>query len=317
MCDARQIINGREHGYMSTAAQQSTADTDRAERAPRHEYLPTLTSHELGVKISALGIKKANTRSWQLFVLGILAGLYISLGGHLFLVALVEGAGRLVGGVVFTLGLVLVVVAGAELFTGNIIMVVGAMTGMFKVRELLRNWVSVYAGNFAGAYAFAAVLWSTGLAGRHGALNDLGTLMVNVADAKLALSFTEAFARGVLCNILVILAILMATMSKDIISKIACCIFPIMAFVACGFEHCVANMYLIPIGLIAKGLSAADQMVMFHNIVPVTLGNIAGGIFILAIHPNRIRQLVFLYRQKTRWAIGTAPVQVSPADVSQ
>ncbi len=270
---------------------------------PKHDYLPTLTSNELGSHISALGIKKANTRSWQLIILGMLAGLYIGLGGHFFLAAVDLGASRLVGGAVFSLGLVLVIVAGAELFTGNIIMVVGAMAGTFKLRRLWRNWLCVYAGNFVGAYAMALAVWSTGLGGRHGQLTSLGELMARTADAKLAQSFGEAFARGVLCNILVILAILMATMSKDVVSKIACCIFPIMAFVTCGFEHCIANMYLISAGMIAQGLSWTEQLAMFDNLLPVTLGNIVGGIFILVIHPNRIRQLTHLYQQRSKATI--------------
>jgi formate/nitrite transporter FocA (FNT family) len=129
-----------------------------------------------------------------------------------------------------------------------------------------------------------------------GALNALGTLAAKVADAKLAQPFGEAFMRGVLCNMLVILALIMATLARDIVSKILCCMFPIMAFVACGFEHCVANMFLIPVGLLAKGVPVQNQWVMFQNLVPVTLGNIVGGLLILVLHPNRIRQLWHLYR---------------------
>ncbi|MBT3288132.1 MAG: formate/nitrite transporter family protein [Victivallales bacterium] len=262
------------------------------------EYLPTLTQKELGGRISMLGIKKANTRSWQLFILGILAGLYIGLGGQVFLVALDQGAGKIVGGAVFSVGLVLVIVAGAELFTGNIILVVGTMTGLISLRKTLRNWSTVYLANFLGAYGLAMLIWSTGLLGSRGALNSLGELAVKVADGKLALTFGEAFTRGILCNILVILAIIMATMSKDIISKITCCVLPIMTFVACGFEHCVANMYLIPLGMFAEGLPLGGQLAMWDNLIPVTLGNCVGGIFILAIHPNRIRQLVYLWQHR-------------------
>lgn len=265
---------------------------------PAAEYLPTLTQKELGGRISMLGIKKANTRLWQMCILGILAGLYIGLGGHVFLVALSQGAGTIVGGAVFSVGLVLVVVAGAELFTGNIILVVGTMTGLISLRKTLRNWGTVYLGNFLGAYGLAMVVWATGLLGTHRVLNQLGAVACRVSEAKLALSFSQAFWRGVLCNILVILAIIMATMSKDIISKIACCLLPIMVFVACGFEHCVANMYLIPLGMFAKGVPFGEQFQMFHNLIPVTLGNCVGGIFILVIHPNRIRQLVYLWRQR-------------------
>ena len=134
-----------------------------------------------------------------------------------------------------------------------------------------------------------------GVAG--GPLTPLGQLAVKTAEAKIAMPFVDAFVRGILCNILVILALIMAILAKDVVSKILCCVFPIMTFVACGFEHCVANMFLIPVGLLAKGIPLAGQGVMFTNLVPVTLGNIVGGLLILVLHPNRIRQLWHLYRR--------------------
>ena len=267
------------------------------------QYDPKLTPKELYDTISALGIKKANTHPWQLFLLGILAGLYIAFGAQLFLVALTEDMGKVVAGAVFSVGLVLVVIAGAELFTGNIIMLVGTISHIIELKNTLRNWVTVYLGNFLGSFIFAVLLWKSGLLGDLGSLNKIGLLAVKVADAKLSFTFSQCFIRGVFCNMLVILAIIMATMSKDIISKIFCCVLPIMTFVACGFEHCVANMFLIPIGLFAKGVPAFEQIVMFKNILPVTLGNILGGILILLIHPNRIRQILFLLQKfRTRKA---------------
>jgi formate/nitrite transporter len=264
-------------------------------------YEPALTTREFSRKISALGIKKANTQGWQLFLLALLSGLYISIGGHLFLVALEQDMGRIVGGLVFSVGLVLVVIAGAELFTGNIIMLVGAVTRQFSARKVLRNWLIVYLGNLIGAVLFAWGVWHAGLLGtwpEH--INRLGALASTVAGTKAALSFGDCFLRGLFCNMLVILAIIMATLSKDIISKIACCMLPIMAFVACGFEHCVANMYLIPLGFMAGGAPwqvycSFSTGGLWHNLVPVTLGNIVGGIVILFLHPNRIRQLHYLW----------------------
>jgi formate/nitrite transporter len=257
-------------------------------------YDPMLNSQELQKTISALGIKKANTHPWQLFLLGILAGLYIALGAQVFLVALTEGMGKIVAGVAFSVGLVLVLIAGAELFTGNIIMIVGTMSHVIALRNTLRNWITVYLGNFCGALVCAILIWKSGLLAISDRPNAIALLSVNVAEAKLSLSFSECVIRGILCNMLVILAIIMATMSKDIVSKILCCILPIMTFVACGFEHCVANMYLIPLGLLSKGIPLSDQLVIFKNILPVTLGNIIGGLSILLIHPNRIRQIKFL-----------------------
>ncbi len=269
-------------------------------------YEPTLTNREFSLKISIFGIKKANDKIWQLFVLGILAGLYISFGGQVCLVALDQGMGKIWAGTVFSVGLVLVVIAGAELFTGNIIMMVGAVTRQFPFVRLLRNWLTVYLGNFFGSYVFALAIWYGGLFGTPGSLNSLGELAANVARNKLALSFGECVIRGILCNMLVILAIIMATMAKDIISKIACCVLPIMVFVACGFEHCVANMFLIPAGLLAEGATLTQQLGMFKNILPVTLGNIIGGVLILFIHPNRIRQLKYLLSRTPAVSAGKA-----------
>lgn len=266
----------------------------------RDGYQPTLSAKDMSRTISALGIKKANTEDWQLLLLGLLAGLYIGTGAHLFLVAMQAGMGRIVSGAVFGIGLVLVVVAGGELFTGNIIMVVGTLTRLFSVAKMLRNWAVVYVGNMAGAFLLVFLVGSSGLLARNGAPTELGAFAAGVTEAKLQLSFGEAFFRGILCNLLVMLAIIMALLSKDIISKIACCVLPIMAFVASGYEHCVANMYLLPAGLAAKGVPLMDQAIIFRNILPVTLGNIVGGIGILVIHPNRIRQILVLTRDRLR-----------------
>lgn len=254
-------------------------------------YAPTLTTHEYAKTISALGIRKANIQLWQQLLLGCLAGLYIGLGGHVFLVAMQQGMGRIVGGLVFSSGLVMVLIAGAELFTGNIILIVGAMTGVFSVRRMLRNWMAVYIGNFLGAYGLALLIAAGGLLGTPEAPTAVGELAAKVATAKLAIPFGQAFVLGILCNICVLLAIIMATLAKDVVSKICCVALPIMIFVACGFEHCVANMYLIPAGLLARGIPWGWQGPVAMNLAAVTLGNIVGGVAILILHPNRLRQL--------------------------
>lgn len=264
-------------------------------------YDPKLTHNEVGAAISHLGIKKANTKVWQLFLLGLLAGLYISFGSHLFLVALDQSMGRVVAGACFSVGLVLVVIAGAELFTGNITMVVGAISSQYSPLSLLKNWVVVYLGNLAGAVLTAYLVYRSGIFGKPGGvISSMGEVAVKVSDYKMNLTFNEAFIRGVFCNILVILAIIMSYFSKDVISKIVCIILPIMTFVASGFEHSIANMYLIPAGLFVKGITLPGQVAMFHNVVPVTLGNILGGLVIMLIHPNRIRQIVTLFSRRSR-----------------
>ncbi|MBI9108838.1 MAG: formate/nitrite transporter family protein [Spirochaetales bacterium] len=268
-------------------------------------YDPKLTFEELGKTISKLGIKKANTKPWQLLLLGILAGLYVSIGGHLFLVALNEGAGKIVGGAVFSVGLILVVIAGAELFTGNVLMLVGAVSRRYSVRKLITNWIFVYLGNFIGAMAYTYLVYragyfgeSTGAFGGVAEIEGMGALVVAVAGKKLSLSFGSAVIRGIFCNMLVVIAVIMAAMAKDITAKIICCIVPVMAFVAIGFEHCIANMFLIPIGLFVEGASFAGHMAIWGNILPVTIGNIVGGFLIIFIHPNRIRQIGSLLKTK-------------------
>ena len=263
-----------------------------------NSYIPTLSEKEVSNAISTLGVKKSNERVWQVMLLGILAGLYIGFGGQLFLVTVAGGMGKVAGGIMFSVGLILVVIAGAELFTGNVTLLIGVLSAVIPRRKMFKNWVLVYIGNFIGSLALAWLIFQTGLLGSSEALNKVGTVSVSVAEAKLAIPFTQALLRGVFCNILVILAIIMAVMAKDIISKIFCIIFPISCFVACGFEHCVANMFLIPLGLLAKGVPLYETFVSFRNLVPVTIGNIIGGVFILVIHPNRIRQIRIILQKE-------------------
>lgn len=262
------------------------------------KYHPSLTLKELGITISSLGVKKANTKGWQQALLGILAGLYLAFGAQVFLVALAGGSGKVVAGAVFSVGLVLIILAGAELFTGNVIMIIGGITGLYSLSRILQNWSVVYLANFLGTVGAAILVYNSGLMGSVDDLTPVGAMAVKVAASKTALSFNEAFIRAVFCNILVILAILMATIAKDTISKIACIVLPIMTFVACGFEHCIANMYLITLGLIMDGTPIPEFVRLFTNLIPVTLGNIVGGVFILLIHPNRIRQLKMLYLKR-------------------
>lgn len=270
-----------------------------------NSYDPKLSFEELGKTISKLGIKKANTKPWQLLLLGILAGLYISIGGHLFLVAINEGAGKIVGGAVFSVGLILVVIAGAELFTGNVLMIVGAVSRRYSFRKLMKNWFFVYIGNFIGAILYTWFVYRAGFfgepVGAFGGVTEIegiGALAAAVAGKKIGLSFGTAVIRGVFCNMLVVLAVIMSAMAKDITAKILCCVVPVMAFVAIGFEHCIANMFLIPIGLFVEGASFSGHIAMWGNILPVTIGNIIGGVLILFIHPNRLRQIGSLLKKK-------------------
>jgi formate/nitrite transporter len=280
-----------------------TSEKTNGAHEPAHaivlQYAPALSLNQLGGTMGETVVQKGKRKVWELLLLAFLAGVYISIGGHVFMVALQQGMGKVVAGAVFSVGLVFVVVAGAELFTGNVIMVIGSLSNLVSCRAILRNWGAVYAGNLIGSYVFAFLIWWTGLMGTVESPSELGALASGIAQAKLQLSFGDAFTRAILCNMLVVLAIIMATVARDVISKVVCCVLPIMAFVASGFEHCVANMYLIPIGLLTDGASFTQHLGIVQNLIPVTLGNIVGGVLILVFHPGRVHQFLHyrLHRQ--------------------
>lgn len=223
-------------------------------------------------------------RTW---ILSLLAGFYIAFGSELATVVTSDaalhlgvGVSRLLGGSVFSLGLMLVVICGAELFTGNILLTKAALHGQIPWGKIAENWTIVIIGNLVGSLflawlMFETELWQVGRVAEHA---------VNIAATKCELSFGVALARGILCNWLVCLAIFMATAARDITGKILACYVPIMAFVASGFEHSVANMYFIPTGLLLKNELGLDlpnltwSNFFIGNLIPVTLGNIIGGV---------------------------------------
>jgi len=224
-------------------------------------------------------------------VLSLLAGFYIAFGASLATVVTQDaavhlgvGVSRLLGGSVFSLGLMLVVVCGAELFTGNSLLVKAALQREISWGKIAENWSVVILGNLAGSLFLAWLMTETGL-WRNG---QLGAHAVGIAAAKCQLDFWPAFVRGLLCNWLVCLAVFMATAARDIVSKLLACYMPIMAFVTSGFEHNVANMYFIPAGLFidrALGVQTAGLTwgnFVIGNLVPVTLGNVVGGAVFVA-----------------------------------
>jgi formate/nitrite transporter len=180
------------------------------------------------------------------------------------------GPARLLGGLVFSLGLVLVIVAGAELFTGNALIVMAWVDRKIRLRDLLRNWAVSFAGNAAGAAAIVVLMAMAGLL-----KGQAGDLAIRIAEAKAGLGWTEALARGILCNMLVCLAVWLTFAARDVAGKILAILLPISAFVLLGFEHSIANLYFIPAGWIA-GASVGWEGFL-GNLVPVTLGNIIGG----------------------------------------
>ena len=256
-----------------------------------------LTTKEILEKVSASGDFKASAPVWKLFLLGILAGAYIAFGAYASTVASFNlvadpstfGLGKVVAGAVFPVGLMLVVLCGAELFTGNCMMVTGLFDKRFGAGAMLRNWLIVYAGNLVGALLIAALVNYTGLLGNGEGL--LGAITIKTAIGKCSLDFGKAFVLGILCNWMVCLAIWMATGAQVAIGKMLAIWFCIGLFIIGGFEHSVANMYFIPSGIIASGNEAWVQMLgldtsalgwgnfFLKNLLPVTLGNIVGGGF--------------------------------------
>ena len=236
---------------------------------------------------------KADLSIAKMLLLGILAGAFIAFGAEASSLAAhnitATGLQRLIMGCVFPVGLIMVVLLGTELFTGNCMMIAALADRRIGVTRLLRNWVMVYLGNLIGALVVVVLVNFTGQLGY--SENGLAVLTMKIAATKSSLSFGAAFAGGILCNILVCIAVLLAMASRNVIGKIAGIWFPIMAFVLSGFEHSVANMYYIPAGILAAAnpayaasaqaagidLSCLDIMGFLSNLVPVTLGNIVGG----------------------------------------
>ena len=237
---------------------------------------------EMARKAEEVGVAKANQALTPLFLLAVLAGAFIAMGAMFATVvtaggALPFGLARMVGGLVFCLGLILVVIAGAELFTGNNLIIMALASGRISPAKLLRNWCTVYLGNFAGAFATAVLVVVSG----HLRLGQgmVEQNAIKIAAAKVQLPFGEAIALGILCNALVCLAVWLCLGARSTADKVLAILFPIAAFVAGGFEHSVANMYFIPVGLMVTAAepSLTWQAFFLSNLLPVTIGNILGG----------------------------------------
>ncbi len=233
---------------------------------------------EIAQAMLGVAENKAKLPIYKMLLLGVLAGIYIGFGatGFLTLTSAISGdlagLGKFIGACVFPVGLMLVVICGAELFTGNNLMATGLYAKKITVGQLFKNWFFVYIGNALGSYLLAFLLYESGLF----ASSAMAETIVKLTITKTSLGFIPCFVRGILCNILVTLAVWFATGAKDVISKVAACFFPIMLFVLCGFEHCVANMFYLPLGQLCNaGVNSIS--VWFGNIIPVTLGNIVGG----------------------------------------
>lgn len=277
--------------------------------------IDALLPGEMATRAEYLGVRKAEMPALTMFTLAILAGAFISLGAIFattvsaggmsvtaadgtaaFTTGLPYGVTRLLSGLVFCLGLILVVVGGAELFTGNNLIVMAWASKKVTTYALLRNWGIVYAGNFVGAIG-TVILMFMSKQYTFGA-NSIGIAALKTAVSKTSLDFWQALVLGILCNALVCLAVWLTYSARSTMDKIMAIIFPVTAFVAAGFEHSIANMYFVPYGLFIQAFdpdfvaSVADKVpglekltwsaFFLNNLIPVTIGNIIGGAVLVA-----------------------------------
>jgi len=249
---------------------------------------------EVAGRVKDFCVVKAQLPLLTLWMLGMLAGAFIGLGALYFTLVVSDASlgfatARVAGGVCFSLGLLLVVVAGAELFTGNNLLAMGWAAGCVSLREVLRNWAVVCVANFVGAAGLALLVYLSG----HWEMNGgaVGATYLKIAAAKAALPAWRAFFLGVLCNILVCMAVWMALAGRSVVDKFVAILFPISAFVAAGFEHSIANMYFFPLAILLKwhglalppGGDAITVAGMLGNLAPVIAGNIVGGSVLVAL----------------------------------
>jgi formate transporter len=277
---------------------------------PIENVTPTSTYDELlpaemAAKAQTLGIKKANLSFLSTFALAVLAGAFIALGCIFFTVSQTTGGVaapwglmRVVGGLTFSLGLILVIVGGAELFTGNNLIIMAWASRQLSTWRVLRNWIIVYLGNLCGAVATALfIFW-----GKHYLFDSsqVGLTALNIGNTKMGYDFVQAMILGIFCNALVCLAVWLTYSARTVMGRIMAIIFPIAGFVAAGFEHCVANMYFIPYAILVR-VGAPDTFwtaigktadnysnltwanFFVKNLIPVTIGNIIGGVFFVAL----------------------------------
>ena len=271
----------------------------------KYKGFDALLPTEMALKAEDLGVKKVNLNWISMLWLAILAGAFIALGS-VFYTTVTAGLNevwpygmiKLIGGLVFCLGLILVIVAGAELFTGNSLIVMAWAGNKITTKKLLKNWGLVYLGNFIGAIGTVILMFFT----QQYFFNEgkIGVNMLEIAHAKCQLGFVQAVTLGIMCNALVCLAVWLCFSARTTTDKILAIIFPITAFVASGFEHSIANMYFISVGLILKDFAAPDfwelaginsssfvhlnwNNFLVKNLLPVTIGNIIGGGFFVGL----------------------------------
>jgi len=272
---------------------------------------------QMACRLEGACTAKASQDTLSMVLLGLLAGFFIGLGAVFCTLVTTDiglgfGLGKLLGGLAFSLGLILVVVAGAELFTGNSLIVAPWMSARVSGSQLLRNWGIVYFSNFAGALILVAIIFHAQFWALDG--YGVGAHALMIANSKTSLAFVPALCRGIMCNVLVCLAVWLCLAARSVTGKILAIVFPITAFVACGFEHSIANMFFIPMGIAmagqaevvqAAGVTAAQianvtPLGFVHNLIPVTIGNIIGGSSVGVLY-----WLIFLRKERAAEVLAT------------
>jgi formate/nitrite transporter len=270
--------------------QGTTGEAVMADNFSMDAYSP----QQIAERVDSIGVAKARLPLLSMAMLGMLAGAFIGLGALYYTLVISDASlsfavARVLGAVCFSLGLLLVVVAGAELFTGNNLLAMAWADGKVSTTEVLRNWAVVCVANFAGAAGLALLVFLSGHAGLNG--GAVGQTYLKIAAAKSSLPLSELFFRGVLCNVLVCMAVWMVLAGRSVTDKFFAILLPISAFVAAGFEHSIANMYFFPMALLLKasgmalppGADAVTLYAMFRNLGPVIAGNIVGGSVLVAL----------------------------------
>lgn len=268
--------------------------------SPFPSFEDSYSPRDIARRVERLGVAKARTDAVALVVLAVLAGAFISLGGLLFVVVTTGstsgfGATRLLGGASFSLGLVLVVIAGAELFTGNNLIAMAWASRLVSARDVTRNWLVVYAGNVAGCVATAAlVAWAN-----IGALGDgaVARALVQLARTKAELPFDVVLVRGVLCNALVCLAVWLAMGGRTVTDKVVAIVFPVTAFVALGLEHSIANWFFFAVGMLLDDDGVVTLVGVARNLAAATVGNVIGGTLLVA----GVYWVAYLRKERSPW----------------
>jgi formate transporter len=314
--DGKRLLS--KGGTMEKKTKSLTEETPETISGGMQQNYDDYSPADMAKKVEKISIKKANLSFLSLLMLSVMAGAFIAFAAEFYTMVIFDsslslGLTKLIGGVCFSLGLILVVVAGAELFTGNNLIIMGFASRYVTYKQVLKNWGVSFFGNFIGSIGIALLFFLTNI----WKIKDftLAAKIVQIATDKVNLTFVEGLTRGILCNALVCLAVWLCFSARSVVSKIAAIVFPITAFVASGFEHNIANMYFIPMGLLLKNNSKViDALIKANpninlsnlnitgflgNLLSVTIGNIIGGAIMVGI----VYWVINIYPERRKSAV--------------